>query len=160
MKNKVIQELCNDEVFFYAINSPDITSFEDSADLLNTHLFRYNQNPETLDKTITYVTVQTHVEQLSYSDNKWLKASLEFWIYSHEKCMVVNNIPGIKDDRIDYISRILDTKFNGSYDFGYGGLVCTYNKEGAFAKDYLYRRMIFETTDINDSLCQEGVKWK
>lgn len=152
LKNQVIKEIIDDETMFYAINSPDIKKFEDSADLLNTHIFRYNQNPETLGKSSTFITVQTHLTQHGYGDNTWVKVTLEFIIYAHEGCMKVDNIPKTKDARTDLIGRILDEKFNGR-SFGYGTLTCVDNTEGSLSKSYLYRRIVFQTQDINGSVC-------
>lgn len=164
LKDKVITEIINDETLFYAINSPDIKSFEDSDSLVGTHLFRYHQNPITLDKAITFLTFQVHTFEMHGTDNIWTLAKLEIWIISHEQCMKVNNIPKITDSRNDYISKLLDLKFNGRTIIGdspnnennlhlYGRLGLTKNVEGALSKDYLYRQMIFETKAINDSLC-------
>lgn len=174
IKDKVIAEVINDEAFFYAINSPDIESVEDAEELINTHIFRYNQNPLTLDKTITYITFQVHIPDtysISYFSRQvnyrlWSKIQLEIWIISHERCMKVDNIPKIKADRNDYISQLLDEKFNGRQELGLpedpnkvkliGALDLVSNTEGALQHNYLYRRMLFETKDLNDSLCDGG----
>ena len=80
--------------------------------------------------------------------------------------MRVTNIPKVSENRNDYISKLLDVKFNGRNTIGvskndknnrhlYGKLKLTSNTEGAFSKDFLYRRMVFETKDLNDSLCED-----
>ena len=79
--------------------------------------------------------------------------------------MMVTNIPQITDNRNDYISKLLDKKFNGRSTFGandndednvhlYGKMNLVSNVEGALNK-FLYRRMIFEMKDLNDSLCDD-----
>lgn len=165
MKTKIITEITNDEALFHAINSPNIKSFDDADQLTGIHLFRYNQNPETLEKAITFLTFQVHIPR-SYSNNTFVKAQLEIYIFTHESCMRVDNIPGITADRNDYISQLLDNKFNGRSYLGtendkgklqlYGSLDLISNTEGVYTRDYLYRRMIFETKDVNDSLCDGG----
>lgn len=165
IKEKIIEEIINDDVLFYSINSPDVKDFSSSCDLINTHIFRYNQNPLSLKKTISFITIQVHLPR-AYNNNLFIKAQVEIWIYSHESCMRVSNIPGISADRNDYISQLLDEKFNGRSSLGlpsdkeklnlYGTLDLVSNVEGAFAPDYLYRRMIFETRDVNDALCNGG----
>lgn len=165
IKEKLIEEMINDDAVFYAINSPEVTDFSSACDLINTHIFRYNQNPISLKKTISFITIQVHLPR-AYDNNLFVKAQLEIWIYSHESCMKVSNIPGITADRNDYLSQLLDEKFNGRDYLGlpednqklkfYGTLDLISNVEGAFAPNYLYRRMIFETKDVNDSLCNGG----
>lgn len=96
----------------------------------------------------------------------WVAPNLEFWIFSHHSHMKVDNIPKVSDNRNDYISKLLDKKFNGRDTLGnskkdennlhlYGKLDLVANVEGAFNKDFLYRQMIFETVDINRSFCEE-----
>ena len=165
IKTKVISEIIQDEDLFRAINSPTISSFEASDKLVNTHIFRFDQNPDVVEKTITFITLQVHIPR-SYSDNTFVKAQLEIFIISHVDCMKVNNIPKIIDNRNDYISRLLDNKFNGRTYLGteddpnklqlYGSLDLVRNTEGAYRKYYLYRQMVFETKDVNDSLCDGG----
>lgn len=166
IKDKVIREIIDDEALFHAINSPTITDFNDSDLLINRHLFRYNQNPDTIDKVMTIITMQAHTQKISRynSTDIWTRPVLEIFIYSHESHMTVNNIPKITADRNDYISQLLDDKFNGRTELGtdhdpkklrlMGILDLVDNLEDTFSKDYLYRKMTFITKDLNNSLCE------
>ena len=59
-----------------------------------------------------------------------------------------------KDNRNDYISMLLDEKFNGSTEYGgIGKLQLTSNSEGTYNEKFLYRRLLFETRDLSDSMC-------
>ena len=168
LKTAVIKELVNDEAFFYAIDSPEIKDIKQAKKLVYTHIFPYHQNPETIDTVITFITIQVHVPKpYSYMRSKtWVAPNLEIWIFSHNKHMEVNNIPKISDNRNDYISKLLDQKFNGRDTLGgskkdennlhlYGNLELVANVEGAFSKDFLYRQMVFETVDLNHSFCED-----
>ena len=87
-------------------------------------------------------------------------------IISHVDCMKVDNIPKIIANRNDYISELLDVKFNGRTILGlsddpnplklFGELSLVNNTEGSITKDYLYRQMVFETKDLNKSVCLSG----
>lgn len=165
MKDKITKEIINDKNLFYAINSPTYQNPNCADDLINTHIFRYHQNPDTLDKAITFITLQVHTAKSSRynSQDIWIRPTLEIWIISHESCMAVKNIPKITSDRNDYISQLLDDKFNGRTSLGteqdkeplklLGKLDLVENSEGALTQDYLYRKLIFVTRDINDSMC-------
>ena len=167
LKEKVILEIINDEDIVAAINSSSVSDISDAYKLVNKHLFRYNQNPLTLNEAITYLTFQVHIPEISYyrgsTKSIYVLPRLEIWIISHEKCMLVDNIPKITDNRNDYISKLIDKKFNGRSRIGLessplnllGKLQLVLNDEGAFQKNYLYRRMIFETRDFNNSLCDK-----
>lgn len=168
MKSAVIKELVNDEAFFYAIDSSTITDIKQANKLVYKHIFPYHQNPETITDTMTFITIQVHVPKpYSYMRSKtWVAPNLEIWIFSHHSHMKVENIPKVSDNRNDYISKLLDKKFNGRDTLGnskkdennlhlLGKLELVANVEGALNRDFLYRQMVFETVDLNRSLCED-----
>lgn len=166
MKDKVMTEIINDETIFHAIDAPSVKDFEDADKLLGTYIFNYHQNPLTLSDVQTFLTIQVHIPKAYGANNTWVTPRLEIWIISHESHMKVKNIPKITANRNDYISQLLDQKFNGRTEIGvsknsknnlnmYAKLDLISNVEGAIASDYLYRQMVFEVKDINDSLCEE-----
>lgn len=86
-------------------------------------------------------------------NNAFIIPTLEIWIYTHDGHMKMDR-EITKDNRNDYISMLLDEKFNGSTEYGgIGKLKLVSNTEGPYNKDFLYRRLIFETVDVNDSFC-------
>lgn len=166
MKDKLITEIINDEELFWAIDSPNIKSFANADQLVGTHIFNYHQNPLTLKEVQTFLTIQMHIPKTYGTNNTWVSPRLEIWIISHQDHMKVKNIPKITANRNDYISQLLDLKFNGRREIGvskkaknnlnlFDKLDLISNIEGALASDYLYRQMIFEVKDLNDSLCDE-----
>lgn len=166
MKDKLITEIINDEELFRAIDSPNIKSFDNADQLVGTHIFNYHQNPLTLKEVQTFLTIQVHIPKTYDRNNTWVSPRLEIWIISHQDHMKVDNVPKITANRNDYISQLLDLKFNGRREIGVSKnaknnlnmldkLDLISNIEGALASDYLYRQMIFEVKDLNDSLCDE-----
>lgn len=151
-KNKVIKELIKDPDIIKAIDSHTIDENQPEK-FINSHIYTYNQNPFTLEETGTFITVQVQIPETYFRSKPFLKPQLEIWIISHFQHMKVDNIPKITENRNDYLSELIDRKFNGRLDFGFGGMVLTINIEGSFQKNYLYRKMVFETTDINQSMC-------
>lgn len=149
-KNKIIKEFIKDADIVTAIDSSNVESTEK---LVGTHIFNFHQNPNTINTVETFITVQVHIPRIISGNNKFVKHTVEIWIISHEQHMVVDNVPKITDNRNDYLSRLIDSKLNGRSDFGIGELKLTSNIEGSYQQNYLYRQMIFEGTDINDSLC-------
>lgn len=150
-KNRIIKEFIKDKEIVAAINSSKITSPEK---LKGTHIFDYHQNPHTMNTVETFITVQVHIPQpFSFDDKTFVKPIVEIWIISHEKHMVVDNIPKVTENRNDYLSRLIDNKLNGKSGFGIGKLNLTTNNEGAYQQDYVFRKMVFECLDLNASLC-------
>lgn len=165
LKDKVITEIINDETFFYAINPSDL-SVEDADLMTDKYLFRYNQNPNTLKIVGTFLTFQVQIPETFDDSNIWVAPILEIYVISHEGHMKVTNVPKITASRNDYIAQLLDQKFNGRRSIGgspkdennlhlYGKLTLVSDTEGAYADEYLYRHLVFETQDINDSFCDD-----
>lgn len=158
-KNRIIKEFIKDKDIVAAINSVDIESSEPEK-LIGTHIFNYNQNPHTLKKTGTFITVQVHIPQNYYSDYHGnsiihVKPTIEIGIYSHEKHMSVNNVPKVTQNRNDYLSELIDNKINGKSGFGIGNVRLVSNIEGASQSDYLYRKLTFQCLDLNWNFCEE-----
>lgn len=157
-KNKIVKEFIRDPDIVAAINSTTINPNE-SEKLINTHIFNYNQNPHTLNKVGTFITIQVHIPQSYYTDynasTTRVKPTIEIWIISHEKHMVVDNVPKINQNRNDYLSELIDNKINGKRGFGIGETTLLSNIEGAFQQNYLFRKMIFQCVDLNASLCKD-----
>ena len=155
-KNKIIKEFIKDEAIVAAIHSSKVTKPEE---LINTHIFDYNQNPHTLDDVETFITIQVHIPYSYYEDYRasevFVKPNIEIWIISHEKHMKVDNIHKITSNRNDYLSELIDNKINGKSGFGIGTTKLLSNVEGSFQQDYLFRKMIIECKDFNWSLCED-----
>ena len=156
-KNRIIKEFIKDKDIIAGINSGKISEPEN---LINEHIFDYNQNPHTLNTIGTFITIQVHIPQDYYSDYRGnsiihVKPTIEIWIVSHEKHMKVDNIPKVTQNRNDYLSEIIDKKINGKSGFGIGKTRLISNVEGAFQQDYLFRKLIFQCLDLNASMCNE-----
>lgn len=150
MKTKIINAICKDDTLFAAI---DPLRCENGGDMQGTHIFRYNKNPNTITEQLTFLTVMVHTRARD-KNGTFVTPTLEIWIYSHNDHMEIKNIPKIKDNRNDYISKLLDNMFNGSTEYGgIGKLSLVSNIEGTYNDKFLYRKLLFETVDINDSLC-------
>ena len=157
-KNKIVKEFIKDLDIIEAINSSEVKPNEPEK-LINKHIFDYNQNPHTLNTVGTFITIQVHIPQSYYGDyhngsSIHVKPTIEIWIISHEKHMIVNNVPKITQNRNDYLSELIDKKFNGKSGFGIGETKLISNIEGSFQADYLFRKMIFQCLDLNWSMCE------
>ena len=132
-KNKIVRELINDSEFLAALDVNE----KQSENIIGTHIFTYNQNPFTLEKAQTFITIQVSIPE-SYASrfsNTFVYPTIEIWIISHEKHMKVDNVLKINLNRNDYISELLDRKFNGRTDFGLGKIELLTNIEGSYQSD-------------------------
>lgn len=148
-KKRVIDAITHDDTIFYAFGADEC---ENGGDLENTHIFKYNKIPETITEVSTYMTIMVHTKSID-RHRTFVVPSLEIWVYCHDAHMKMDR-KITKDNRCDYIARLLEEMFNGSTIYGGAGELRTVlNTEGAYNKNFLYRHLIFETFDINKSLC-------
>lgn len=154
IKNKVIYEIIQDSDIVRAINKEKI---ETSDELINSQIFDFAQNPSAVKDIQTFMTIK--VDILTYTDYTqnytYTNPSLIIDIITHVDCMKVKDIPNLTSNRNDYLAMLLDEKFNGKYGFGNGKMTLIGNIEGSLQKDWVYRRMTFQTTDLNHSNCEE-----
>lgn len=154
-KNKIIKEFIKDIDIIQAIGAEDVTSTKNAEKLVGTHIFNYHQNPNTINTVGTFITIQVQIPNPWDRQRTYIEPTVEIWIISHERHMVVDNVPKITENRNDYLSRLIDIKLNGRSDFGIGNLMLDVNIEGSYQKDYVYRQMIFKCKDLNKMLCNE-----
>lgn len=157
-KNKIIREFIKDERIVAAIDSSKVPK-DSPEELINTHIFDYAQNPNTINTAETFITIQVHIPYTREMERSgtatYVKPTVEIYIISHESHMVVKNVPKVKSNRNDYLSRLIDEKLNGSTDFGIGKVILLSNLEGFIQQNYSYRVLTFQCVDLNDSLCEE-----
>ena len=160
LKEDVIRTICGKDAFFYAI-SPD-KKIENAGDLVNGYIFRFNKNPETIQSAITFLTVTVDIHPRD-RNLTFVKPTLTIWVYSHhnhmdfskEESKLLGSKRRIVESRNDYIAKMIDDTFNGMPQ-GLGKLKLYSNTEGNAGSLFLYRRLIFETVDFNDSLCGDN----
>lgn len=151
-KNKIIKEFIKDEAIINGIDPVDI-SLQNSEKLINRYIFNYGQNPNTVHDVETFITVETNINNRHFGNNRYVDSTIEIWIISHENHMIVDNVAKVTENRNDYLSRLIDNKLNGRRNFGIGELQLVSNVEGSIQQNWLYRRLIFEVVDINNSFC-------
>jgi hypothetical protein len=158
----MIYDICTDEAFYYAINPPTIASVNDMCDMDGKYIFDYNKNPNTITDTIAFITIKVSTFKFGSGNSVYVRPKVDVYIYCHNNWMNVDNIPKIKANRLDYISQLIDAKFNGITSFNsiepvvnlLGGLELVENSEDTFSDTFQSRHMIFITKDLNSSLCQ------
>lgn len=161
VKDAVIGEILNSELMFKLIDSPDVTSFDESEKLIGTHIFRFGKNPTLVEKNITFITIQVHTDK---SMNSWTKIvpQIEINIYSHDSHMDLDTsvFPTITANRNDCISEWFDNLLNGKTKIGSFNLSSKLklkrNHEYSYTKpDWLMRSLIFEGEEMSIDLCAE-----
>lgn len=164
LKNKVTKAILNDEELIKAIDPPDYNDENwDDSYLVNSLetvdagytpvIYREHQNPNLISKTMTFLTIEVNIPENYNTPEVFKYPQLEIWIISHNKHNRIDNIKGVKDNRNDYISILLDRKFNGQIA-GIGSLKLVSNLAGIYDDKFVYRRLTFKGIDLSDSICE------
>lgn len=163
LKSKVTKDIINNDEIVKAIDCPDMDKENwESIYLINSKetidmgftpvIFREHQNQNIITDAVTFITMEVNIPQTDkYSIYAY--PILEIWVVSHNKHNRIDNIQGVKDNRNDYISILLDEMFNGK-KAGYGDITLKSNTAGVYDDNFVYRRLVFEGIDINNSLCE------
>lgn len=150
IKERVVDAITHDDTIFYTFDAKEC---ENGGDLENTHIFDFNKIPETITNVSTYMTilVQTRAKD---KNGTFVIPTLEFNIYVHHEHMEMDKRI-TKRNRCDYMAFLLENMFNGTTKYGgFGELKCIYSKEGTYNSEFMYRHLVFETIDINSSMCR------
>jgi len=154
-KNRIIRDLIKDREIILGIDASEVSPDEPEK-LIGRNIFDYHFIPETITRTDTFLTLQIQIPySRGFNDKTYVHPRVEIWIVSHWRHMIVENIPKIRVNRNDYLSMLIDDRLNGRTDLGLGKLDLIQNIEGCTYTDYVYRQLIFETLDLNNSLCEE-----
>ena len=152
LKDSIMDALCLDE---------DINSFIDSEKyngekLKFTHIFPYNKNPNTITETSTFITVTVNARSRDINKT-FVTPILTIIIYSHCDHMNLYNPFKKKNEdynRNDYLGYLITEKFNGTTEYGgIGKLQLVSDEEYPATEKFLARKLVFETVDINASMC-------
>ena len=116
-KNTAIQKL---------LTNTDIVSIVtpnqefDVERLLSENIFPYEYIPETTDTERTYICIETVVPR--FKTNSCTDIQIVLYIFTHKKLMKCEDVVDEVGTRIDILCHKIDELFNGSDDFGIGGL--------------------------------------
>lgn len=147
-KNKILTELLNDELFLQVL---DVTEAEIENGLVYSRLYPYFYITGTQTTVKTYICIEINNNSNS-RDDTYSHPQIVFNIISHQNDMKLN-LAGVSAIKTDYLSEIIDEKFNGADGYGVGKLILKSNTAGSINEVYRYRQLVFKSIDINDSVC-------
>lgn len=154
-KNKLIEMLQDDEQIVHALK---LSEDEDPEDLAYTRLFPYYFVIPTQEDTKTYILVEVGLEAIQDRYNAYKndivydKCIVYIYVVSHQNVLRMDEA-GISAVRTDYITQLINKKFNGTYITGYGTLQRISNMPRSLNDTYRQREMIFEVLDFNKEMC-------
>lgn len=155
-KNDMLIAIQNDENIIKAL---DIQENECEEDLIGTRLFPHWFVPKTQDIVKTYICIEAGVTAYekrhasAISQKMYDIATITVYVLSHQDDIYMDEV-GISAIRPDYLSVLIDEKFNGSNEFGIGTLQRISNEPYSLKDNtYRYRQIVFQAVDFNDNMC-------
>jgi len=154
-KNKIMSELSQDSEIVNALGlNPD----EDPDDLVWHRLFPHKFVPQTESEVRSYILVEIDIPErrtrYGGSDSDiWVHPIIVFYVLTHQEDMRMNMV-GESGTRMDYLSELVEEKYEGRQGFGVGALQLKSDTEGSVNTTYRFRQLVFEAVDLDDSLCE------
>lgn len=154
-KNKLIEQIQNDDQIIQALA---INEDEDAEDLAYVRLFPYYFIVPTQEDAKTYIFVEVALTAVQdrfnalKNDIVYDKCTVYIYVVAHQTLMRMESA-GMSAVRIDYISQLLNKKFNGKRIAGFGTLQRVSNIPRSINDTYRSREMVFEVLDFNKEMC-------
>lgn len=152
-KDRIMMELQNDAEIVSALN---LNEDEDAEDLVGVRLFPYHFIPDTEEVVKTYILVEISIPEQRYDRGSTLfsKPTIAFTVLAHKDDMLMKE-SGQGAVRTDYITMLLDKKYNDNGGFGFKQLKFLYNEvTSTSSMKYRARTIAFEGVDLDNSICE------
>ena len=154
-KNKIMSELSQDDDIIDALGlNPD----ESPDDLVWVRLYPHYYIPQTQEDVKTYILVEIDIPERRsrYGSNDssiWVHPTIIFYVLTHQEDMRMNMV-GESGTRMDYLSELIEDKYQGRTDFSVGTLELKSDIAGSINTTYRFRQLVFEAVDIDNDLCE------
>lgn len=151
LKNKIITELINDDDIITGLGLNDD---ETPDDLTWNRIYPHDYIPQTETDVRSYISVEIDIPErrMRYGETAsdiWIHPYVMFRVLVHQEDMQLN-LAGESCTRMDYLSKLIERKFNKRGDFGVGTLRRLSNTAGSVNTTYRYRLIVFETVEAVD----------
>lgn len=155
-KNDMLIAMQNDKAIVDALG---IQEDEDVENLMKVRFFPYWFVPQTSEIVKTYICIEAGLEAFEkrysteISEKTYDIATIRIYVLSHQDDICMDKA-GISALRTDYLSCLIDEKFNGSTEFGLGKMQRISNNPFSLKDNvYRYREIVFKALDFNDDMC-------
>lgn len=150
-KNQIMTELQSDDEIIAALG---LNSGEDPDDLVWTRLFPHFFIPKTESEVRSYIMCEINIpeKRSRYGDSNssiWVHPQIVFDIVVHQEDMRIDLV-GESGTRMDYLSELVEKKYEGASGFGVSPLRLKSDMAGSIDTTYRFRELVFEAVDVTD----------
>lgn len=150
-----MSELSQDDTIIDALG---LNESESPDDLVWVRLYPHYYIPQTEDEVKTYILVEIDIPERRKNYYKsesdvWVYPTIVFYVLTHQEDMKLDML-GESGTRMDYLSELVEDKYEGRTGFGLGELQLKSDVAGSINTTYRFRQLIFEAVDVDDSVCQ------
>lgn len=151
-KNRILVAIQNDEEIIKCLGlNPD----EDEENLIGVRLFPQWKIGSTQEAVKSYILVEVKADNSRVRYNNSNRLYMNYMVMIRILCHETDTelvLPNTSATRQDYLSELLDVKFNGM-DIAFGKLELMVNEPFVLDTNYLGRDLIFAVKDLNDAIC-------
>jgi len=117
-------------------------------DLIYRNIFPYGYIPSTEGKADAYLLMFVDIPNINRQNTSFVDMRVTLWVLVHKDRQKMKNKPAT---RADYLAEELRKLLDGNDNFGCGVLQMISNREIILDNSYIYRELIFHTTDMKQS---------
>jgi hypothetical protein len=149
-KDKIMSELSQDQSIIEALG---LNPCESEEDLAWVRLFPHYYIPNVQEDVKSYISFEIDIPErrVRYGDTPsqiWTHPIIVFRVIVHQKDMALDLI-GESGTRMDYLSELIEDKYEGRLDFGMGSLNLKSYTAGTINETYKVRQLVFEAVEAN-----------
>lgn len=149
-KMQLIKDIINQPEIIKAIDSQAEGIDPESPDtLIHKNIFDFLRVPGTTLESDTFILLAADKTNINEDNPTYFNIRLTIWVVAHQDRMIV---AGQNENRIDRIADLLEDFFQGHNGYGFNMLNEVKNDESILQPNYLYRELIFLTTDQKNPL--------
>ncbi len=154
-KNQIMSELSQDDEI---INALGLNTDESPDDLVWVRLYPHYYIPQTEEEVKTYILVEIDIPERrirfgTTESSIWVHPTIIFYVLTHQEDMRLDLV-GESGTRMDYLSELIENKYQGREDFGVGTLQLKSDVAGSINTTYRFRQLVFEAVDVDNGLCE------
>lgn len=146
-KKELLSDIINNPRIIEAIGSQqtDVVS-EEPDSLLYRNIFPFLRVPNTENMADTYIMLSVDIDKVNQYNKTYAVYRVTMWVMAHVDRMEMEE--RFQATRIDYISKELDSLFDGQRKFGFSEFELISNREILLNEKFHYRALVFECSDL------------
>ncbi len=127
---------------------------QDPQTLIYRNIFPFLKVPDVQTNAMTNILIAVDKLGKHKTNPSYSNVRVTIWVLAHQEHMRMKNKAG---SRIDVISDEIEKLFRGSKKYGFSELDDFPNYEKLLSEKFIYREIVFRTSELSKPVC--GIGW-